>query len=158
MVNAVAELQKDTQLFFKGVQENPEVFKMISLNLYNMAQTLCKVVKEPGNAVNMENLDYSNTKKLGGSEKMNELIEISINENQEPIVSGRVLHEFLEIDTPYKQWFDRMAEYGFTEGIDHCTILCDGDGFGKAATKTDHALKLDMAKEIAMLQRNEKGK
>ena len=51
-----------------------------------------------------------------------------------------------------------MVEYGFTVGKDYCTILCNGEGFGKAAVRTDHAVKLDMAKEIAMLQRSEIGK
>lgn len=86
---------------------------------------------------------------------MNELIKVTINENNEPIVSGRELYENLTIDTPYKQWFDRMCEYGFSEGIDFCTILCESTG---GRPSTDHAVKLDMAKEIAMIQRNEKGK
>ena len=89
---------------------------------------------------------------------MNELIPVTVNENDEQVVSGRELHEFLEVKTPYAQWFERMTEYGFTEGIDHCTILCDGEGFGKAATRTDHAVRIDMAKELCMLARTEKGK
>ncbi len=90
---------------------------------------------------------------------MNELLKIEINENQEPIVSGRMLHEFLEIATPYKKWFDRMIEYGFVENIDFATVgqkcpIANG-GYQEV---TDHAIKLDMAKELSMIQRNEKGK
>lgn len=90
---------------------------------------------------------------------MKELIKIEINKNQEPIVNGRELHEALEIKTDYKKWFDRMCEYGFSENIDFCTVsqkcpIANG-GYQE---KFDHAIKLDMAKEIAMIQRNEKGK
>ena len=44
---------------------------------------------------------------------MNELINVQMNENQEPIVSGRELHEFLQVKTPYHKWMPRMIEYGF---------------------------------------------
>ena len=53
---------------------------------------------------------------------MNELIPIKVNENSEIIVSGRELHEFLKIKTPYKQWFDRMIEYGFIENTDFVAV------------------------------------
>lgn len=86
---------------------------------------------------------------------MDELIKIEVNENQEPVISGRALHEFLEVKTSYKDWFPRMVEYGFTEGTDFCSILSESTG-GRPAT--DHAIKLDMAKELAMIQRTEKGK
>ncbi|MCI6265831.1 MAG: phage antirepressor KilAC domain-containing protein [Erysipelotrichaceae bacterium] len=90
---------------------------------------------------------------------MNEILKIEINENQEPIVGGRELHEVLGIETPYKKWFDRMCEYGFIENQDYCTVgqkcpIANG-GYQEI---TNHAIKLDMAKEIAMIQRNEKGR
>ncbi len=90
---------------------------------------------------------------------MKDLIKIEVTENQEPIVNGRELHEALEVKTDYKKWFDRMCEYGFNENIDFCTVsqkcpIANG-GYQE---KIDHAIKLDMAKEIAMIQRNEKGK
>lgn len=86
---------------------------------------------------------------------MNEMIKITTNENMEPVVSGRDLHEFLEVKTAYKDWFPRMTEYGFVEGVDFCSILSESTG-GRPAT--DHAIKLDMAKELAMIQRTDKGK
>ena len=46
-----------------------------------------------------------------------ELIKIIEREGRQ-LVSGRELHEFLEIGTKYKDWFPRMVEYGFEEGID----------------------------------------
>jgi anti-repressor protein len=66
-----------------------------------------------------------------------------------------MFHEFLEVLTPYDKWFPRMCEYGFSEGIDFSTFLSESTG-GRPAT--DHQLTIDMAKEIAMLQRTEKGK
>lgn len=90
---------------------------------------------------------------------MQELIKVEVNENQEPIVGGRELHDALEIQTPYKKWFDRMCDYGFIENQDYCTVgqKCPIANGGYQDI-TNHAIKLDMAKEIAMIQRNEKGK
>ena len=85
---------------------------------------------------------------------MNELITINY-ENETPTVSARELHEFLEVKTAYKDWFPRMCEYGFTEGQDFCSFLSESTG-GRPGQ--DAALTIPMAKEICMLQRNEKGK
>ena len=86
---------------------------------------------------------------------MNELIKIETNENGDARVSGRELHAFLEVKTAYKDWFPRMAEYGFTEGVDFSSNLSESTG-GRPAI--DHALTIDMAKELCMIQRNERGK
>ena len=89
---------------------------------------------------------------------MNNLIDITLNENQEPVVSGRQLHQALGVKTPYSMWFDRMVEYGFTENQDFLlnnSVKQTGRG---GHNKIDHVLKLDMAKEIAMIQRTDKGK
>lgn len=89
---------------------------------------------------------------------MNNLINITLNENQEPVVSGRQLHQVLGVKTPYSMWFDRMVEYGFTENQDFLlnnSVKQTGRG---GHNKIDHILKLDMAKEIAMIQRTDKGK
>lgn len=83
---------------------------------------------------------------------------VTLNENQEPIVSGRTLHKELGVQTEYKKWFGRMAEYGFTEGDDFVRVTQKWDTPGGIQNVTDHAIKLDMAKEIAMIQRTEKGK
>lgn len=85
---------------------------------------------------------------------MNELITINY-ENETPAVSARELHEFLEVETPFNKWFPRMCEYGFTEGQDFQTFLSESTG-GRPGQ--DAALAIPMAKEICMLQRNEKGK
>lgn len=85
---------------------------------------------------------------------MNELIKITYH-NDQPAVSARELHEFLEVGTHFKDWFPRMCEYGFKEGEDFCSFLSESTG-GRPAQ--DAVLSIDMAKEICMLQRNEKGK
>ena len=78
---------------------------------------------------------------------------------QEPIISGRDLHEFLEVGTQYTKWFERMSEYGFSENIDYEAISQKRlTAQGNSTEYIDHALKIDMAKEISMIQRNEKGK
>lgn len=89
---------------------------------------------------------------------MNELINVTLNDNHEPVVFGRQLHEALEVKTPYSMWFDRMVEYGFTENQDFLLnnfVKQTGRG---GHNKVDHIIKLDMAKEIAMIQRTERGK
>ncbi|MCW2286995.1 phage anti-repressor protein [Leucobacter luti] len=88
-----------------------------------------------------------------------ELIPIREHDGKQA-VSGRELHEFLQITTPYTKWFDRMLEYGFTQGVDHVDIFVrvPSDAGGRDYEQRDHALTLDMAKELSMLQRNERGK
>lgn len=88
-----------------------------------------------------------------------ELIKVGINSNNEKCVSGRELHKVLEIGTQYTKWFDRMCEYGFIENIDYVTISQKRlTAQNNETTYIDHTIKLDMAKEIAMIQRTEKGK
>lgn len=90
---------------------------------------------------------------------MNQLITITTNENDEQLVSGRELHQFLEVKTRYSIWFDRMSEYGFTEDVDYTAVVQKRTtAQGNQTSLTDHAMKLDMAKEVSMIQRNEKGK
>ena len=90
---------------------------------------------------------------------MNELIKIEVKDGQQ-LVSGRELHKFLEIKTPYTQWFERMAEYGFIENTDFIPVSQKSESGGISGVKVvqDHLMTLNMAKEISMLQRNEKGK
>lgn len=80
--------------------------------------------------------------------------------NQEQTVSGRELHTFLGIETPYTKWFERMLQYGFEEGKDYTdkNVSVLSEKREREYTQLDHILKLDMAKELCMLARNEKGK
>lgn len=92
---------------------------------------------------------------------MNELITVNYDNNR-PTVLGRDLHELLEVKTAYKDWFPRMAEYGFTEGIDFNPLKIERvqmEGTRSVTRETqDHQLTIEMAKELCMLQRTEKGK
>lgn len=88
---------------------------------------------------------------------MNELIKINYDSDR-PTVLARDLHEFLEVKTAYKDWFPRMCEYGFAEGDDYCSFLSDRSDGLPGKPRQDAQLTIDMAKEICMLQRNEKGK
>ena len=88
---------------------------------------------------------------------MNELIKVSY--SQERItVSARELHESLEIKTRFRSWFPRMKEYGFTENVDFQRASQKCDTLGGEQDVSDYEITLDMAKEIAMIQRTEKGK
>lgn len=88
---------------------------------------------------------------------MNELIKVDYS-GDNPAVSARELHEFLEVGSEYSHWFKRMCEYGFTEGHDYSSFLADRSDGLPGKPRQDAALSIDMAKEICMLQRNEKGK
>jgi len=85
---------------------------------------------------------------------MSELIKVS-EVNNRPTVLGRDLHTFLEVETPYTMWFKRMCEYGFEDGKDFITFLLETN-IGRP--ETNHQLTLDMAKELSMIQRTDKGK
>ena len=79
--------------------------------------------------------------------------------NDRITLSARELHEFLEIETPFKKWFGRMAEYGFSQEIDYREVMdkiVQNPKGGRPST--DYEITLDMAKEIAMIQRSDKGK
>ena len=92
---------------------------------------------------------------------MNELIKVDYS-GEKPAVSARELHEFLEVKTAYKDWFPRMCEYGFTQGEDFNLLKNERVQYEgtRAVTRIidDAVMTIDMAKEICMLQRNEKGK
>lgn len=87
---------------------------------------------------------------------MNELINITSDE-QFP-VDCRMLHESLEVETPYHKWFQRQVEDAFAEGEDFRTKVSVSADKGIGRPGTVHYCTIGMAKEVAMLQRNEKGR
>lgn len=93
---------------------------------------------------------------------MTELIKVHYDNADRPTVSGRELHEALEVKTAYKDWFPRMCEYGFSEGVDFNPLIFEQvrtEGERQVAREiTDHQLTIPMAKELCMLQRTDKGK
>ena len=86
---------------------------------------------------------------------MNELLKINTTDSERITVSARDLYKFLEATERFNSWFDRMKQYGLTEGEDFsgCKV------FNTLARQEldDYQLTIDTAKQIAMLQRNEKG-
>nr|DAN58130.1 MAG TPA: KilAC domain protein [Caudoviricetes sp.] len=89
---------------------------------------------------------------------MNEIINVTLNDNHEPVVSGRQLHEALDVKTKYADWFNRMIDYGFAENQDFLLLKNEQQTGRGGHNRVDHIIKLDMAKEIAMIQRTERGK
>lgn len=92
---------------------------------------------------------------------MNDIIKVNYNTDQ-PTVSARELRAFLEVKTAYKDWFPRMREYGFAKGRDFNPLKNEQVRFeGNREVKRtvdDAEITIDMAKELCMLQRNERGK
>lgn len=93
---------------------------------------------------------------------MNELIKITNGENGSKLVSARELHEFLEVKTKYQDWFTRMKEYGFEENTDFTIIneLAQKKEGSRIVSREQitHVISIEMAKELSMIQRTDKGK
>lgn len=88
---------------------------------------------------------------------MEEIIKINY-ESEQPTVSARELHEGLEIKSNFTTWFDRMCEYGFTElDFKKCFPNLES-GCNGGQNMVDYEISIDMAKQICMVQRTEKGK
>lgn len=88
-------------------------------------------------------------------------LESIVNQNEEGkmLVSGRMLHDFLEINRDFSNWIKQMIEYGFERGEDYfiCSPNLASESRG-GQNKKEYALTLDMAKEICMIQRSDKGR
>lgn len=89
---------------------------------------------------------------------MNELFNVTTN-GDKLTLSARELYKELNVTDRFTRWFERMGEYGFEENIDFTSVK-SSTLVNNGATRElqDYRITLDMAKEIAMLQRNEKGK
>lgn len=92
---------------------------------------------------------------------MNELFNVTTN-GDKLTLSARELYKELNIAGRFSRWFEQMSEYGFEENVDYtsvqnCTEVQNNGGI-QVRELQDYRITLDMAKEIAMLQRNEKGK
>lgn len=85
-----------------------------------------------------------------------ELIPLTADTDGIQAVMGRDLHRFLEAPTRYNDWIGRLIEkYGFIAGQDFYSKMSKTTG---GRPSEDHILTMDMAKEISMVQNNEKGK
>ena len=86
---------------------------------------------------------------------MSDLIKVT-NDHGELLVSARELHEGLGIGKDFSSWIKDIFKYGFEENADYVVFTEKGEKGGRP--RIEYSLKLDMAKEICMLQRNEKGR
>lgn len=87
---------------------------------------------------------------------MEEIIKIDTTQSGEQFVNARDLHKALEVKTQFNKWIERMIEYGFVDGTDFWSFLSKTPKGGRPSI--EYNLTISTAKEIAMLQRNEKGK
>lgn len=84
------------------------------------------------------------------------LIKVYQNDRLEQVVNARELHDKLESKRDFSNWItDRIQKYDFIENVDFTTILLKSTG---GRPRTEYALTLDTAKEIAMVENNEQGR
>lgn len=100
---------------------------------------------------------------------MNELIKVNY-EDGKGLVSGRELHEFLEVNSVFTTWFKRMCEYGFDENTDFIEVWSDSKNgnaveylgnpqkMSASGYEVNYIITTNMAKELSMIQRTDKGK
>ena len=85
-----------------------------------------------------------------------ELIKLTKNEHGIETVNARELHAFLEVKTRFNDWIaNRISEFGFTENKDFVSLTENLVSGGK---QNVFHISIDMAKELSMLERNDKGK
>ena len=93
---------------------------------------------------------------------MNELIKITKNEEGQQLVSARELHDFLGLSKRFSAWFEVYIgneDYGFIENEDYTSVLSSTVVNNGAERKLqDYAITIEMAKELSMLSRTEKGR
>ena len=98
---------------------------------------------------------------------MNELIKLNETEIDNKLVrtvNARELHEFLDVSSRYNDWIrNRISKYGFEENIDYVCltkVLVTQTESGRegASNQKEHYISLDMAKELAMVENNDKGR
>ena len=93
---------------------------------------------------------------------VNELIKLqpqTINGNAVETVSARELHTFLEVGRDFSTWIkDRISKYEFVENTDYIMLPKTGELENKGLQgKIEYFVTLDMAKQLAMVENNEKG-
>ncbi len=86
-----------------------------------------------------------------------ELIKIT-EQNGERAVNARELHQFLEVETRFNDWISRrIEEYQFIEKQFEVLLKNEKNSNGGRPLK-EYIISIDMAKELSMVERNEKGK
>lgn len=87
----------------------------------------------------------------------------SVNNQETTLINGEDLHDALGIQTRYSNWIlRRIDEYKFVENQDFAKVSKIGqvrNAFGfRGVEKCEYHLTLDMAKELAMVERSEIGR
>ncbi|MBF0229182.1 MAG: antA/AntB antirepressor family protein [Desulfamplus sp.] len=86
----------------------------------------------------------------------NDLIPINTDSNGQQTVNARNLHEFIENKDHFTTWItDRIKQYDFVENQDFVSFSENSE---KGRPKQEYHITIDMAKELSMVERNEKGK
>ena len=74
-------------------------------------------------------------------------------------VNARELHSFLQNGDRFAGWIkDRIDQYGFVEGQDFVSFSENAEKPRGGRPTKEYAVSIDMAKELAMVERNDQGK
>lgn len=88
-----------------------------------------------------------------------DIIKVIANEQGSQVVSARDLHEFLESKRDFSNWIKiRIKKYGLIENEDYTSFNKIVERENGASTRIEYALTLDTAKELAMVEGNDKGR
>lgn len=89
---------------------------------------------------------------------MNELINVTLNENNEPIISARQLHKTLEVKTRFSQWVEQNFKM-FKENEDFSSVVTTTqlNQYGGTKELQDYAVTIRMAEHLAMMSKTNKG-
>ncbi|MFR7632054.1 MAG: phage antirepressor KilAC domain-containing protein [Streptococcus salivarius] len=89
---------------------------------------------------------------------MNELINVTLNENNEPIISARQLHKTLEVKTRFSQWVEQNFKM-FKENEDFSSVVTttQQNQYGGTKKLQDYAVTIRMAEHLAMMSKTNKG-
>lgn len=125
-------------------------FKMAYIQKFNEMEKELKNLKSNSSLLPTSSIKQTKTKK-------NELIKIETNINGEKIVSAWELWKFLDISYSFSTWIKRRIEkYDFIENEDFVVVTSTGVKLGNP--QEDYILSLDMAKELAIIEKNPAGR
>lgn len=89
------------------------------------------------------------------------VIDINYSDPERITVSARELHDYLDASERFNSWFERFAQYGFIKGVDYTPVKSLTEVANNGGTQTmnldDFQITIEMAKQICMLQRSDKG-
>ncbi|EOV5483772.1 antA/AntB antirepressor family protein [Acinetobacter baumannii] len=102
-----------------------------------------------------EKIDLQHT--LTGDQVL-DLVEVDIGGDKQFAVDARSLHSFLEVGRDFANWIkQRISKYKFQENVDFVLTVAK-TGVRSNVVQKDYSLSLDMAKELCMVENNDKGR